>query len=90
MEIILGLSKYLDSQVDIAHEESGGKDSGADFVVLQSLGDFTRWADEGRLMNYKVAQWDDIYPEFVHLDGAYTGLFICKSKISPNTIFSLI
>jgi ABC-type Fe3+ transport system substrate-binding protein len=72
------LSKYLDSKIDIAYQLSQDKDNGADVAVLQTLHDFPRWKAQSRLMPYKVASWNDIYPEFVDPDGAYTGIFVGK------------
>lgn len=73
----LDLSKYLDARADMAYALSKGADDGIDVAVLQSLHDFPRWKSEDRLLPYKVAQWNDIYPQFVDRDGAYTGLYIC-------------
>jgi len=69
------LSKYWDSKIDMAFQVSECKDNNVDVAVLQTLHDFPRWKAEGRLMQYKVAPWNDIYPEFVDPDGTYTGLF---------------
>ena len=69
------LSKYWDSKIDAAYQS---KDNGVDVAVLQSLHDFPRWKTEGRLMPYKVASWNDIYPDYVDPDGTYTGLFVGK------------
>lgn len=82
MNITTDLSKYLDSSIDIAYSVSNGTSDLFDLAVLQSTHDFPRWKEEGRLMNYKVREWEDIYPEFVDTDGAYTGLYICKPKFS--------
>jgi len=69
------LSKYWDSKIDAAYQS---KDNGVDVAVLQSLHDFPCWKTEGRLMPYKVASWNDIYPDYVDPDGTYTGLFVGK------------
>jgi hypothetical protein len=80
------LSKYWDSAIDITYALSNGTSNDVDVTVLQSFHDFPRWKDEGRLLNYKVREWDDIYPEFVDEDGAYTGLYICTC---PLVVFTL-
>jgi len=72
------LSKYWDSKIDAAYQLSQNKDNDVDVAVLQSLHDFPRWKSEGRLMPYKVASWNDIYPDYVDPDGTYTGLFVGK------------
>lgn len=78
LNVNLDLSKYLDGQADLKYASTNGSDNGADVIVLQTLHNFPRWKSEGRLLPYKVAPWNDIYPEFVDKDAAYTGLFICK------------
>ncbi|KAF9528857.1 hypothetical protein CPB83DRAFT_813428 [Crepidotus variabilis] len=76
LDLGVGLSKYHSPLIDRYWENSNFTDDGADVAVLQTLHDFPRWKSEGRLLNYKVSSWDDIYPEFIDSDGAYTGLYI--------------
>ncbi|KJA17849.1 hypothetical protein HYPSUDRAFT_145819 [Hypholoma sublateritium FD-334 SS-4] len=76
VNITLDVSKYLDSSADLAYNSTKGKDNGVDVTVLQSVQNFPRWKSQGRLLPYKVAPWNDIQPEFVDPDGAYTGLYI--------------
>ncbi|KAJ3500586.1 hypothetical protein NLJ89_g9728 [Agrocybe chaxingu] len=76
VNITTDLSKYWDSRIDRAYQVSNRRDDGYDVAVLQALHDFPRWKAEGRLLNYKAAPWNDIYPQFVDRDGAYTGLFV--------------
>lgn len=76
----LDISKYLDGIADMTYDSTKGKDHGADVAVLQSVHNFPRWKSQGRLLPYKVASWNDIQPEFVDPDGAYTGLHICESE----------
>ena len=78
LNVSLDLSKYLDGKADLKYASTNGGDNGADVVVLQTLHNFPRWKLQDRLLPYKVACWNDIYPEFVDNDGAYTGLFICE------------
>jgi len=79
IDVQCDLSKYLDGRINRIHETSNGTDDGADVAVLQTLHDFPRWKTQNRLLNYKPANWDDIYPEFVDPDGAYAGYFMRTS-----------
>ncbi len=84
LNLTLDVSKYLDGIADLTYDSTKGTDDGADVVVLQSVHNFPRWKSQGRLLPYKVAPWDDIQPEFVDPDGAYTGLYICElSSLHP-------
>ncbi|KAF8901010.1 hypothetical protein CPB84DRAFT_1846992 [Gymnopilus junonius] len=76
LDLSLDLSKYLDAEIDRQYKKTNGLDEFADVAVLQSLHDFPRWKAEGRLLPYKVSQWNDIYSKFVDEEGAYTGLYI--------------
>jgi len=78
LDLTVDLSKYLDSRINRQFQVTNGGEELADVAVLQTLQNFARWKSEGRLMHYKVADWNDIYPEFVDRDGAYTGYNICK------------
>lgn len=80
IDVKLDVSKYLDINIDDSYRATNGSDDGVDLAVLQSVQNFPRWKKEERLLPYKVAPWDDIYPDFVDEDGAYTGLHICKSE----------
>jgi ABC-type Fe3+ transport system substrate-binding protein len=86
IEVLCDLSKYLDGRINRIYETSNGTDDGADVAVIQSLHNFPRWKNENRLLNYKPANWDDIYTEFVDKDGAYAGYYIC---MSPFPFFRL-
>lgn len=83
LDLTVELSKYWDSRIDRAYQISDGQDDGVDVAVLQSLQDFHRWKAEGRLLPYRVASWNDIYPEFIDRDGTYTGLYICELFVLP-------
>ncbi|KJA17847.1 hypothetical protein HYPSUDRAFT_218565 [Hypholoma sublateritium FD-334 SS-4] len=76
VDLNLDISKYADGIIDLAYARTKGMDDGADVAVLQSVHNFPRWKGQGRLLPYKVAPWNDIQPEFVDPDGAYTGLHI--------------
>ncbi|PPQ70923.1 hypothetical protein CVT25_004767 [Psilocybe cyanescens] len=76
LNLTVDVSKYIDSRVDLAIANTNGSDTSFDVVMLQTLQDFPRWKSGGHLMNYKVATWNDIHPEFVDSDGAYTGYAI--------------
>lgn len=79
VNITLDVSKYLDGIADLVYDSTKGKDNGFDVTIIQSVHNFPRWKSQGRLLPYKVAPWNDIQPEFVDPDGAYTGLYICES-----------
>ncbi|KDR78349.1 hypothetical protein GALMADRAFT_155301 [Galerina marginata CBS 339.88] len=76
LDLTIDLSKYLDGNINMQHQIANGHQEAADVAVLQSLHDFPRWKAQGRLLHYKVAQWNDIHPQFVDEDGAHTGTFI--------------
>ena len=84
IEVLGDLSKYLDGRINRIYQTSNGTDDGADVVVIQSLHNFPQWKRQHRLLNYKPANWDDIYPEFVDEDGAYAGYYICTSPLPSS------
>ncbi|KAF8951279.1 hypothetical protein BDZ97DRAFT_1932562 [Flammula alnicola] len=84
IDLRLDLSKYLDGEIDRTYKATSGKDDGADVAVIQALHAFPRWKAQGRLLPYKVSQWNDIYPQFVDQDGAYIGCYICHHVRIPH------
>ncbi|KAH9476938.1 hypothetical protein JR316_0010854 [Psilocybe cubensis] len=76
LDLKVDVSKYIDSRVDLAIANTKGADTAYDVVMLQTLHDYPRWKQGGHLMHYKVPTWNDIHPEFVDPDGAYTGYAI--------------
>ena len=82
---------HLNVTSDLSKNLDTSSSDFADVAVLQSIHDFSKWKDQGLLLNYKVSQWDDIYPQFVDPDGAFTGLYILSlgSLIYTSPFLSL-
>ncbi|ETI24378.1 hypothetical protein G647_03747 [Cladophialophora carrionii CBS 160.54] len=74
LNLTVDVSKYHDSRVDREFQMSGS--DGADVAFLQTLQDFDRWKRQGRLLPYKPATWDSIYPNVKDPDGAFVGAFL--------------
>lgn len=74
----MGLSKYWHSRIDRTYSLTNGEDNLVDVAVLQDLHAFPQWKREGRLLPYKVAPWNDLYPQFVDKHGFFTGCYICE------------
>ncbi|KAF2713275.1 periplasmic binding protein-like II [Pleomassaria siparia CBS 279.74] len=81
LNITVDLSKYHDINLD---EQLAKKDVYVDSIILQTLHDYPRWKEEGALLNYKPAGWDQIHDEYKDQDGAYTGVYI----ISWSNVFN--
>ncbi|KAK0206797.1 ABC transporter [Desarmillaria ectypa] len=69
ISITVDLSKYHDGVIDRSLNQTGK--AGTDVAHLQTLHDFIRWKDEGRLLPYKPAGWDQIPDDIKDADGAY-------------------
>lgn len=68
LNLTVDLSKYHDSRIDRAYWAN--KET-VDIAVLQTLNDFQRWKEEGRLMFYKPPTFADLYSGETDLDGAF-------------------
>jgi len=68
-----GFSNVLDAKIDA--QLQGGKLE-VDLAVFQTLQDFVRWKQEGRLLNYKPQGFEKIDRSFVDAGGAYMGVQI--------------
>ncbi len=68
-----GFSNVLDAKIDA--QLQGGKLE-VDLAVFQTLQDFVRWKQEGRLLNYKPPGFEKIGRSFVDAGGAYMGVQI--------------
>jgi ABC-type Fe3+ transport system substrate-binding protein len=78
------LSKYHDARID--NQLARGRLE-PDVAQLQTLQDFDRWKSQGRLLAYKPAGWDAVYPQFKDSDGAYTGIMVLAfSYLSNNAL----
>ncbi len=62
------LSKYADSRIDRSYIENKPY---VDFAMLQTVHDFPRWKDQGRLLRYKPLNFDDIDPRIKDAHGAF-------------------
>ena len=71
IRILVDLSKYHDARID--NQFARGRLE-PDVVHLQTLHDFDRWKQEGRLLPYKPLGWDQVYPDFKDPDGAFTAV----------------
>src|SRR5260370_41349956 len=63
-----GFSNVLDAKID-AQLKAGKLE--VDLAVFQTLQDFVRWKQDGKLLNYKPQAFDKIYPIFSHTNRAY-------------------
>ena len=66
-----GFSNVLDAKID-AQLKAGKLE--VDLAVFQTLQDFVRWKQEGKLLNYKPQGFDKIDRSFADPDGAYIGV----------------
>jgi len=76
LNLTVDLSKFHNGRIDRAFYEGGHL---ADVAFLQTLQDFPRWKAQNRLLYYKPAEFDDIFNGEKDLDGAWYGLFNCKT-----------
>lgn len=89
MNLTVDLSKYHDGKID---EQLAKKNVYVDSVIIQTLHDFPRWAEEGALLNYAPLGFDQIHPAFKDSESAsWYGLtmwawsFIWNTKKLPGT-----
>lgn len=75
LDLSIDLSKYHDSRIDRAWF---AKNETVDIATLQTLHDFKRWKEQNRLLNYKPANFEDLYGQEKDLDGAFLPMGICK------------
>ncbi|KAL7905873.1 Fe3+ ABC transporter periplasmic protein [Trichoderma velutinum] len=66
------LSKYIDSRIDRQFQKN--QQDGADIAILQQLNDFDRWNRDGRLLPYKPASWNNIYPDVKDPNGGFLSI----------------
>ena len=76
------LSKYHDSRTDLSYLIT--KKEIYDVAFLQTVHDFPRWKMQGRLLPYKVAPWNSIFPKARDPDGYFFGGWICTSSPLPS------
>ena len=86
MNIVIAtdLSKYHDARIDNQLDRDRLE---PDVTQLQTLQDFDRWKSEGKLLPYRPAGWDKVYPQFKDPDGAYVGIMVLAfSYLTNNTL----
>lgn len=71
LTIVVDYSKFHDVRID---NQLATGTLVPDVVQLQTLQDFTRWDEEGRLLHYKPAGSSTIYPSFKDAEGAWTAV----------------
>lgn len=76
LNLTVDVSKYHDSRIDRQFEKTGS--DGADVAMLQTLHDFKRWKEAGRLLPYKVANWEEIYSSLKDPSGAFVAISISQ------------
>ncbi|KAF6835575.1 extracellular solute-binding protein family 1 [Colletotrichum plurivorum] len=83
LNVTVDLSKYHDGALD---DQLAANNVYVDSIILQTLHDFPRWAEEGALLDYAPLGHDAILPEFKPTDtAAYYGLFIIAWLNSWNS-----
>ncbi|KAF4044260.1 putative ABC transporter [Phytophthora infestans] len=80
--LIVDYSKYHDVHIDDQLETDTLV---PDVVALQTLHDFTRWADEGKLLRYKPKGFSSIHPSLRDNDGAWMAYTIYSFYTSYNS-----
>jgi ABC-type Fe3+ transport system substrate-binding protein len=71
LAMIVDYSKFHDVRID---NQFATNTLVADVVQLQTLQNFTRWKEEGRLLQYKPAGFSEVYEKFKDPDGAWIAL----------------
>lgn len=75
LNITVDLSKYHDGRLD--EQLAAGSDAVyVDSVILQTLHDYPRWAQQGALLNYAPAGFDEIEHAFKDDSAAWYGVYV--------------
>ncbi|KAI3390603.1 hypothetical protein diail_9093, partial [Diaporthe ilicicola] len=82
LNVTVDVSKYHDGKID---QQLASGNVFVDATFLQTLHDFPRWAQQGSLLNYAPAGFDQIYPAFKSEDASWYGLFMIQWGITYNT-----
>ena len=77
-----GFSNVLDKKIDA---QIGAKKLEVDAAILQTIADFVRWKDDGRLVDFKPAGFDKIDPRFKDPEGAYWATMVNAVPYMYNT-----
>lgn len=81
LNLTVDLSKYHDSNIDRSWQL--GREY-VDLAVLQTLHDFSRWKSQGRLLPYKPAVWENMWPTVKDPQGAFLPILFCMYYYSVN------
>ncbi|CAH0028432.1 unnamed protein product [Clonostachys rhizophaga] len=73
LNITVDLSKYHDGRLD---QQLGDGNIYVDSIILQTLHDYPRWAQEGALLNYAPVSFDQIEHSFKDDTAAWYGLYV--------------
>ncbi|KAF1324028.1 Abc transporter, partial [Globisporangium splendens] len=81
LTLVVDYSKYHNVRVDNQLETNTLV---PDVVALQTLQDFPRWKDEGKLLNYKPANFSQIYDGFKDPSGAWYSYIVFSFTFASN------
>lgn len=71
------LSKYADSRIDRSYIEN---EPFIDYAMLQTVQDFPRWKAEGKLLEYKPPNFEDVNHVIKDEDGAFVPVGFSRSS----------
>ncbi|KAM0438483.1 hypothetical protein ACHAPT_001232 [Fusarium lateritium] len=84
LNVTVDLSKYHDARLD--EQLATGKDAVyVDSVILQTLHDYPRWAQEGALLNYAPNGFEEIEHAFKDDTAAWYGVYVFSWSGAWNT-----
>ncbi|MDX3457083.1 ABC transporter substrate-binding protein [Streptomyces sp. ME02-8801-2C] len=81
LKVVVDYSKYHDVRVD---NQFATDTLVPDVVQLQTLHDFTRWKEQGRLLHYRPAGFSKLYKGFKDPQGAWMALGVIAFSYSYN------
>ena len=81
LTLVVDYSKYHNVRIDNQLETNSLV---PDVVALQTLQDFPRWKDEGKLLHYKPANFSQIYDGFKDPNGAWFAYIVFAFTYSSN------
>ncbi len=82
LNLTVDLSKYLNGNLD---RQLAANKVHVDSIILQTLHDFPRWAQEGALLNYAPLNFEQVHPAFRDTWAAYYGVTILAWSFIWNT-----
>ncbi|MEH0416628.1 ABC transporter substrate-binding protein [Streptomyces sp. B21-083] len=81
LKVVVDYSKYHDVRVD---NQFATDTLVPDVVQLQTLQDFTRWKEQGRLLHYRPAGFSKVYDALKDPQGAWTAIAVLAFSYSYN------